>query len=184
MSVQNIGEPLLDMFLFETTQLIEQLEQNVLSSEQENYCFTKDAINENFRIMHTIKGSAAMMMFQNISTIAHSMEDIFYYLREEKPQELNFTSLSDLVLDDETTYVFEVDEIKKIPMGKIKTVEGISKVEFEENIIKVKLTNKIGKLNDIVEIILASGCLIHNMKRIESSLETVFLELTGKSLRD
>lgn len=50
MSEQNIGETLLDIFLFETIQLIEQLEQNVLSSEQENYCFTKDAINEFYEL--------------------------------------------------------------------------------------------------------------------------------------
>lgn len=77
MSEQYMNESLLDMFLFETTQLIEQLEQSILSSEQEGYFFTQDTINEIFRIMHTIKGSAAMMMFNNISTLAHTMEDIF-----------------------------------------------------------------------------------------------------------
>lgn len=112
MSEQNVNEPLLDMFLFETTQLIEQLEQSVLSSEHENNNFTQEAINEIFRIMHTIKGSAAIMMFTNISTLAHTMEDIFYYLREDKPQKLNFSELSDLVLDGVDFIKNEVDKIK------------------------------------------------------------------------
>lgn len=112
MSEQNVNGSLLDMFLFETTQLIEQLEQSVLSSEQENYTFTQDAVNEMFRIMHTIKGSAAMMMLNNISTMAHTMEDIFYYLREEKPLILNFSELSDLVLDGVDFIKSEVDKIK------------------------------------------------------------------------
>ncbi|NLP00425.1 MAG: hypothetical protein GX386_09070, partial [Clostridiaceae bacterium] len=50
------NEPMMEMFLFETSQLIEQLEQQILSSEKSNN-YTEDAINEIFRIMHTIKGS-------------------------------------------------------------------------------------------------------------------------------
>lgn len=112
MSEQYINEPLLDMFLFETTQLIDQLEQSVLSSEEESHYFTQDAINEIFRIMHTIKGSAAMMMYHNISTLAHTMEDIFYYLREEKPKISDFSVLSDLVLNGVDFIKSEVDKIK------------------------------------------------------------------------
>jgi len=47
------NEPLLDMYLFETEQLLEQLEQLVLNSENDG--FTKETIDEIFRIMHTIK---------------------------------------------------------------------------------------------------------------------------------
>ncbi|HCR39329.1 MAG TPA: chemotaxis protein CheA, partial [Lachnospiraceae bacterium] len=72
-------------FLFESSQLIEQLEQAILSSDKDN-CYTGAAINEIFRIMHTIKGSAAMMTFNEISELAHTVEDLFFYIREEKPQ--------------------------------------------------------------------------------------------------
>ena len=68
------------MFLFETSQLLEQLEQLILTCEKSN-CYTEDTVNEIFRIMHTIKGSSAMMMQDSISTISHSMEDLFYFLR-------------------------------------------------------------------------------------------------------
>jgi len=73
MSEQYTSDPLLDMFIFETTQLIEQLEQAILESEQEGDGFTESAINEIFRSMHTIKGSSAMMMFNNISMLAHTI---------------------------------------------------------------------------------------------------------------
>lgn len=106
------NDPLLDMFLFETSQLIEQLEQTVLSNEQENCQFTQDSINEIFCIMHTIKGSSAIMAFDNISSLAHTMEDIFYYLREEKPRLLNFSELSDLLLSGVDFIKSEVDKIK------------------------------------------------------------------------
>ncbi|HBN80355.1 MAG TPA: chemotaxis protein CheA, partial [Ruminococcaceae bacterium] len=35
-----------------------------------------------FRIMHTIKGSSAMMQFNSLATITHKMEDLFFYVRE------------------------------------------------------------------------------------------------------
>ena len=92
MNDEYINDPLLDVFIFETNQLIEQLEQSVLSNELESCEFTQDSINEIFRIMHTIKGSSAIMMFDNISALAHKMEDIFYYLREEKPKILQASS--------------------------------------------------------------------------------------------
>ncbi len=77
MSDQYSTEPLLEMFLFETSQLLEQLEQSILTGEKESE-FCDDAINEIFRIMHTIKGSASMMLFDNIAKVAHSMEDLFF----------------------------------------------------------------------------------------------------------
>lgn len=69
-------DTLLEMFIFETSTLLEQLEQTILDCEQ-----TKDyglgVVNEIFRIMHTIKGSSTMMEFHNISTLAHVTEDLF-----------------------------------------------------------------------------------------------------------
>lgn len=71
-------EPMLEMFVFETNQLIEKLEEILLDSEK-NESICTDDINEIFRIMHTIKGSSAMMMFDNISSLAHTVEDLFYF---------------------------------------------------------------------------------------------------------
>ena len=111
MSDQFTNEPMLDMYIFETSQLIGQLEQSILSSEKED-SFTPAAINEIFRIMHTVKGSSAIMMFHNISTLAHTMEDVFYFLREEKPQKVDCSSLSDFVLDGVDFIKVEVEKIK------------------------------------------------------------------------
>ncbi len=89
-------EPMLDMFIFETVQLIEQLELLVLDGEKSEGL--GQHIHEIFRIMHTIKGSSAMMLFNNISMLAHAIEDVFYFLRENKPTELNPSMLTDIVL--------------------------------------------------------------------------------------
>ena len=53
---------MVEVFIYETRQFLEQLEQISLASE-ENGGFSVDDVNEIFRAMHTIKGSAAMMMF-------------------------------------------------------------------------------------------------------------------------
>lgn len=111
MSDQYSNEPLMDMFLFETSQLLEQLEQLILSSEKESD-FSEDAINEIFRIMHTIKGSSAMMLFDNIAKLAHSIEDLFFYLRKEKPAEVDCSALSDLILEGVDFVKTEVEKIK------------------------------------------------------------------------
>jgi len=90
-------EPMLEMFIFETYQLIDQLEQALLSFEKG--AGFEASINEIFRIMHTIKGSAAMMLFDNISTLAHSMEDLFFYLREERPENVEPSKIIDIVFE-------------------------------------------------------------------------------------
>lgn len=68
-------EPMTEMFIFETGQLLEQREQIVLAGEKIKE-FTSQDINEIFRIMHTIKCSSAMILYNNISTLTHCNGDI------------------------------------------------------------------------------------------------------------
>jgi two-component system chemotaxis sensor kinase CheA len=62
--------------------------------------------------MHTVKGSSAMMLFNNIGSLAHSIEDLFYYLREQKPKEVDYSTLSDLVLEGVDFIKIEIEKIK------------------------------------------------------------------------
>ncbi|MCX7748309.1 MAG: chemotaxis protein CheA [Clostridia bacterium] len=119
-------EPMLDMFIFETSQLIEQLENAVLESEKTGK-FQMPAINEIFRIMHTIKGSSAMMLFNQISTLAHSLEDLFYFLREEKPEYADHSKLTDIVLEG---IDFIKNEVSKIQNGKESDTEASTLIEI------------------------------------------------------
>ena len=112
MSDFNNNEQMLDMYLFETFQNIEQLENCILDTEKTDG-YSSEAINEIFRIMHTIKGSSAMMLFNNISGLAHSMEDLFYYIREKKPAKINTASLNDLLLEGVDYIKIELEKIKQ-----------------------------------------------------------------------
>lgn len=130
-------EPMLEMFIFETNQLLEQLEEMLMASEKEN-SISAGNINEIFRIMHTIKGSSAMMMFNNISSIAHAVEDLFYYIREKKPDHVNYSHVCDLVL---AASDFIKGEIGKIEAGE--DADGEEKVLPEK--IKAFLANLKGE---------------------------------------
>lgn len=77
----NNGDSVLEMYLYETNTLLEQLDNIMLAAEQAD-TLSQDDVNEIFRIMHTLKGSAAMMEYEPLMTIAHRIEDLFYLIRE------------------------------------------------------------------------------------------------------
>ena len=77
-----MGDSILDMYLYETNTLLEQLDGILLAAEEAD-TFSEDSVNEIFRIMHTIKGSSAMMEFTSLMTVAHRIEDLFFLVREK-----------------------------------------------------------------------------------------------------
>ncbi|MCR4436808.1 MAG: chemotaxis protein CheA [Clostridiales bacterium] len=103
-------DPMLELFVFETLELISQLENIALNSEEANTI--ESQINEVFRIVHTIKSSAAMMNFENIASLSHSMEDVFYYIRENHPENVDYSALADIVLRSTDFIKNEVNQIQ------------------------------------------------------------------------
>lgn len=128
--------PMLDLFVFETNQMLEQLERLMLDSEKSGGL--KSAINEVFRIMHTLKGSSAMMMFNDICSLAHLLEDVFYYLREAKPQRVDYSELADLVLH---AVDFIKGEVMKIENGGNPNGDCADISEKSENFLSALKAN-------------------------------------------
>lgn len=106
-----IDEPMLEAFVFETSQILETLEQIMIADEKHGN-FSEDSINEIFRFMHTIKGSSAMMMFDKISTLAHRLEDVFYIIRNNDKLVYDFSELVDMVLESIDFFKIELMKIK------------------------------------------------------------------------
>lgn len=104
-------EDMLDMYLFENQQLLEKLQETVLEQKDEE-CFDEDAINEIFRTMHTIKGSSGIMMFDDITAVSHKLEDIFYVLRENHPENVPHLQLVDHVLEVADFITCELEKIE------------------------------------------------------------------------
>ncbi|MDD3305793.1 MAG: chemotaxis protein CheA [Acetobacterium sp.] len=105
------NDSILEMYIFESETLLDQLEEIFLQSE-DNAELTPDDINEIFRIMHTIKGSSAMMEFDMLAHSAHKLEDLFFVIRENGIKQEDFGDLMDLVLNFSTFLKGEVEKIK------------------------------------------------------------------------
>ena len=77
------SDSMLDIYIYENEQLLEKLESLLLTCEK-NASFSSEQVADIFRILHTIKGSSAMMNFDNIANLSHALEDLFDFLREHE----------------------------------------------------------------------------------------------------
>ncbi len=137
-------EGMLDIYLFENQQLLEQLQEIVLDQKDED-CFDEDSINEIFRTMHTIKGSSGIMMFDNITAVSHKLEDVFYFLREGHPTNVPHMELVEHVLEVED---FISNELEKLQEGDPADGDSSEIVkDLDEFLTKIKGgdTGKKGK---------------------------------------
>ena len=75
------AEEMLEIYLLETRQLLEQMNGVLLAAEKNN-AFSEEDIHAIFRVMHTIKSSSAMMGLEQLSSMAHKLEDLFSFYRE------------------------------------------------------------------------------------------------------
>lgn len=111
---------MLEMYLYETNTLLEQLDELLIEAEK-NGDFTTNDVNEIFRIMHTIKGSSAMMEFSTLMEIAHHIEDLFFYIRENGLDSMNESHKSSLF-----NLMFQSTDALRSEVEKIENDEPLS----------------------------------------------------------
>ena len=139
MGEEFITEGMLDMFLFESGQLVENIE-NLALDHKDDDCFDEDSINEIFRAMHTIKGSSGIMMYTNITTISHTLEDVFYYIRESHPDGVPHEELVGYILDVTDFIGGELEKIKDGNEPDGDPADLIAKIKKFLEKIKKKIT--------------------------------------------
>ena len=133
------NQGMLDMYLFENTQLLERLQEIVLEQKDEE-SFDEESINEIFRTMHTIKGSSGVMMFDNITQVSHKLEDVFFYLRESHPDDVPHLELVEHVL---SVADFIMNEMEKIQNGETADGDSSELIEnIDEFLARLKGTKK------------------------------------------
>jgi len=122
---------ILDEFLVEADEIIEQLDQDLVELEENPE--DKELLNQIFRGMHTLKGGAGFLNLTTIVEIAHKIEDIFNKLRND---ELKLTSeMMDVILEG-------VDKLK----------EGLERLREDSEIPDEKEVQEIiKKLEAILE---------------------------------
>lgn len=143
-------ESMVDMYIYESTSLLEELDQIMMKTESNNK-FDDEDINAIFRIMHTIKGSSAMMGLENMSTLAHRIEDMFFIIREEKPVIESIETLYELVFSSSDLLKAEIDMLQDEDSQPTDFSEQIKKIEDFVTYLKT------GKMPDGSESKPASG---------------------------
>lgn len=145
------GNDMLEVYIYEGNSLLEQLEAIVLGAEQVN-TFSEENVNEIFRIMHTLKGSSAMMEFDTLATIAHRIEDLFFIIRENSMDvvsEANRPALFDLL--------FQAIDFFRTEIGKIEAGEPLSN-DFDTLLSNVNsLISKISGEDESADDLSQSG---------------------------
>ena len=189
--MNNTMDSMIDMYLFETNSLIEQLEEIMLEAEKAK-SFSTDNINEIFRIMHTIKGSSAMMEFDSLTKLAHRIEDLFYIFRENNTIESFSKSmrkeLFDLMLHSNDFMRTEVEKIENNePLSNnidnyisdintfIEKMNGNNNHIVEDVVEKKQISSKentktlnipITKEPYIIRILFDEGCGMENLRAV------------------
>lgn len=88
-------QEILEDFLVEAFELIEQIDQNLV--ELENNPNDLELLNSIFRVAHTIKGSSSFLNFDVLTHLTHHMEDV---LNKARRNELQLTpDVMDVVLE-------------------------------------------------------------------------------------
>ncbi len=97
--------------MFEANSLLEELDDILINCEKQD-CFDTDSINTIFRIMHTIKGSSAMMEFNSIATVSHKVEDLFAFVRDHGIHTTHNSELFELMFKSEDFLKAEISFVE------------------------------------------------------------------------
>src|SRR5574344_991286 len=133
-------EAMLDTFIHETDTMLEQLDEILMESERAKNINVEN-INSIFRITHTIKSSAAMMGFTSVSKLSHSVEDVFYIIREH-PEKLA------LIFDSIFDLVFQTSDFLK---HELELIQDADYVENSSDHLIAALEEQAGILNGAAE---------------------------------
>lgn len=85
---------------------------------------------------------------------------------------------------DTMQYHIDVEDSKRIEDGEFFKISGIKEVSINEKFIDVAVLKGVENLDKIITAIMDKGIKINNIASSYPSLETVFLKLTGRKLRD
>lgn len=110
---------------------------------------------------------------KNIAIIDHGK-----VIAQGTKEELNF-----LVTDIKYITV-TVDHIVEVKLDELKAIAGVVKIENENNKIKIQSKRDITNLDKIIMFFTSNNISILNIENKNPDLESVFLTLTGRKLRD
>lgn len=87
-------------------------------------------------------------------------------------------------VENQITYSFTLDRTPEGNIMALQEIAAVQSVNYQDNIVSATVDRRRENLGDMIDAILSAGYKLRGMTSREASLETVFLNLTGKSLRD
>ncbi len=118
-------QEILQDFLIESFELIEQLDQDLV--ELESSPEDLDLLNRIFRVAHTVKGASSFLNFDILTHLTHHMEDV-----------LNKARHGDLVIDaDVMDVVLESIDLMKSLLTTIRDTSKDEGIEVEDCVLRL-----------------------------------------------
>ncbi len=117
-------DSLTEFYVHENMQLLDQLEEVLLVGQSNTGKLGKEEIEEIFRAMHTIKGSSAMMGYDSLTNLTHSIEDVFDEIRNGLELSYNkWEEIVDVVLAIIDFLKYEISNIEQGLLPEASTDE-------------------------------------------------------------
>lgn len=87
-------------------------------------------------------------------------------------------------IQNEKHYFIEIEEAEKVNKDIFYNIEGVKSANIKENEIEIVSLKGVENLDKIISLLSDNDIKIRNIASETASLETVFLKLTGRKLRD
>ena len=113
-------DPMMEIFMAECQDLISQYE-TYLSMADEKQEYDLNLINEIFRITHTLKADATMMLYECVAVPMRAFEKVLYYCRDEIKGVLDFDEFSEVLTD---VIEYTAEELMRIEAGSALATDG------------------------------------------------------------
>ncbi|WP_317311354.1 ABC transporter ATP-binding protein [Clostridium thermobutyricum] len=88
------------------------------------------------------------------------------------------------IVSDTNKLVISVNYIDKLNLNNLKSIKGVRSVEIVDGKLEITSSKEINNLNEILMELSKEDIEILGIEKKEINLETIFLALTGRKLRD
>ena len=121
-------EKLKQIFIEEATEIIEKMDIDILNFEDAPS--DKGLLNEIFRGVHTLKGSANAFNFSRLGEFVHHFEDALDFFRssEDAPTSQHVDVFLEAVTVIKAVLAYEVEETVGLPKGYAECLENIRQI--------------------------------------------------------
>ena len=92
--------------------------------------------------------------------------------------------LKSLINDKNIVYISVDDSISRINAEQLREIQGVSDIEIADSVVKISSVREVNNMDRIIHYFTSNRFSIKSVESKTPDLETVFLSLTGRRLRD